>query len=649
MAQSFHIFYISPDGKTLIQPVKLESWESEIEGWVDAFDLTGPNGPSYIGLIPNITSKNSSDMKFATNWEILVLLVEKEGSFEIYNVSNITSPVYINTVNLQDFDEQNKLNLMTTAISPDNQTLFILVFSYLTSRRILQVYDISNVTDVKFLRSITIGEYAFYDNNYLLISFIDQTTLTLSQEKEVLIIDFSTRSDPFIVSSIDSLSNATGMATVASYSDAEGPILLITAETEGLKMVTLTLQYDIEIPVPTVGRGQMLDNKALVLENSSLSGYTLFSEERRIIDITLYNVTRISDSFHTIYSALPAWIAFDSQNENLRMQPTSLDNIGGYYLSCHLATQLTAEELNKTLVNMTLSSDAYEPADLMLNLLIAGYIDQNYYLTSNFKPDKPLLLPQKYNDFEPAIRQTLHNHFFEIIKKVIVDSSLSLQTSSNPPSIYIQSLSQTPMSVSISLFDNTKTTSQRCQFVENINTRLTPVFDQETFTSIYFEGQGFEVNDLLANIILNQADDDTTCRGVFIIIDGLNPTLNQTVNNLEVYFKPNVQPRLNSSDLLQRQMDKSSLSTGEYFVVIIDNTIFNQQGLELELLNPEDRQWLNVNGFTLSGTAPDPYWFQFWPSHYTLTFRAANQYKFIDTTVSLVVNVSLYCTMPYYC
>ena len=217
--------------------------------------------------------------------------------------------------------------------------------------------------------------------------------------------------------------------------------------------------------------------------------------------------------------------------------------MGAYYTYCAISTQVTLNELG------TISKDI-DPMDLAYTLASVGYIDDERYLTSSFHPNKTLLLPSQYNSSEKLIRGVLANHYFETIQRFFVKSLLHLLP--NISNIAIVSPSEFSLSVSVSLSEYSDTSIQRCQFVSLFPTDLTPSF-QQNFTVIHLEGFLSEVNDALANMIINLDDNLTPCDGTFTVLDGLNSPLTEFVPNVSDYFLKNRAPTLKSPARLQER------------------------------------------------------------------------------------------------
>ena len=608
-------FALSHDGKTIMTGKYI----------INVTNLTAPGQPTLV-LEPNV---DEADI-IATNLEILVVN-SRRNEFSVYNISNISLPHLIykgTTLNTDDF-------ILDLAISPNNQTLFINTVTNLGQQNILQIYNMSNPSKIAFLSTITLIRDQGLDRSVSTLSPTNFNILMVSRLWYILIIDISDLFNPFILGSI-SVDLEIFSAVFNNYLSDSGTLLIFVVDlTEILKFVVFKPQFIVEMSTPNVFYGEEFNNRLMLLQKNTAERYTLVPEDYRFISLSLYNITVDSGSPIPMYTTLPAWITFNKVNGALRIQPTLQQSIGAYYIYCAISTQVILQEFDNI-------GKAIDSLDLVWTLAATGYIDDERYLTSLFNPEKMLLLPAQYNSSESLIRDVLTSHYFDTIQRFSVKSLLYLLP--NITNIAIVSSSQFSVSASLSLSEYSDPSIQQCQFVEQSPTGLTPSF-QHNFTTIHLEGFLSEVNDALANLIINLDDRETPCNGTFMVLDGLNYPLTEAVADVSNYFLKNHPPSLKHPTILQEEINKTPpVYTDTYFTIILNQSIFEGDNLNLnvnlELLSTDLESWLTITNLVLSGVPPEPSLPYFWPSTYQVAVRATNQYKSVDTTFTLTVYLS---------
>ena len=606
-------FALSPDGTTIMIG----------RYTVNVTDLRSPGQP-ILFLKPDL---DEADI-IAMNWEIIVV-ASTDNVFSVYNISNISSPNLIykgTTLNTDD-------SILDVAISPDNQTLLINTYTDSGRQNLLQIYNISDPSKIAFLSTTTICVNQEVQIPGSMLSCINSNTVIISCPSNVLIMDTADPFNPFILGFVP-VSFDLWASLVYNHLSDSGILLIFVADPSNiLKVAAFKPQFIVEMPNPNVFYGEEFNNRLMLLQKNTVGRYTLSSEDYRFISFSLYNVTMDSGISTPMYTTLPTWITFNKVNGALRIQPTLQQSIGAYYTYCAISTQVMSQEFASI-------GEGIDPVDLAYTLASVGYIDDERYLTSTFNPNKTLLLPTQYNSSEKLIRDVLTGHYFDGIQRFSVKSLLSLLP--NKTNIAIVSPSQFTVSASLSLSEYPGHRIQRCQFVEQSPTGLTPSF-QHNFTTIHLEGFLTEVNDALANLIINLDDRKTPCNGTFTVLDGMNYPLTEVVPNVSNYFTKNRAPSLKSTTILQKQIDNAPpVYTETYFTIVLDESIFDGDNLSLnlELLSTDLESWLAVTNLALSGVPPEPYWPYFWPSTYEVAIRVTNQYKSIDTTFTLTVYLS---------
>ena len=608
-------FALSPDGKTIMIGKYI----------VNVTDLRSPGQP-ILFLKPDL---DEADI-IAMNREIIVL-ASTDNKFSIYNISNISSPNLIykgTTLNTDD-------SILDVAISPDNQTLLINTYTDSGRQNLLQIYNISDLSKIAFLSTTTICANQEVQIPGSMLSYINSNTVIISCPSNVLIMDTADPFNPFILGFVP-VSFDFFSSLVYNHLSDSGILLIFVADPSNiLKVAAFKPQFIVEMPNPNVFYGEDFNDRLMLLQKNTAERYTLVPEDYRFISLSLYNITVDSGSPIPIYTTLPTWITFNKVNGALRIQPTLQQSIGAYYIYCAISTQVILQEFDNI-------GKAIDPLDLVWTLAIIGYINDERYLTSLFNPEKMLLLPAQYNSSESLIRDVLTSHYFDTIQRFSVKSLLYLLP--NITNIAIVSSSQFSVSASLSLSEYSDPSIQQCQFVEQSPTGLTPSF-QHNFTTINLEGFLPEVNDALANLIINLDDKERPCNGTFTVLDGLNYPLTEVVADVSNYFVKNRTPSLKSATILQEQIDNApSVYTETYFTIILNQSIFDGDNLNLnvnlELLSTDLESWLTITNLVLSGVPPEPSLPYFWPSTYQVAIRVTNQYKSVDTTFTLTVYLS---------
>ena len=277
--------------------------------------------------------------------------------------------------------------IQSMLISPDNQTLFVIIGNTLST--VLNIYDISNLTDVNLLSSTMLrGSFlSIVSGMYL----IEPNILLVISEPCLLAVDISSKPHPRLVGfiSLPETPDVQTLYMLAYMTKSQRFPLLYTDGINQMTLLNFKPPYMIDIPYPVIQLGQIYENKIRILQRNPIDRYTLIQSNYQILSFSFYNVTSQYNTMKTIYSSLPSWITLDAYNGILRLLPGSQVAYGTYYLYCQIVTPLTAQDFDG-ISNIDID-------DLLLNLISFGYIDNNYYLTANFNPDEKLSLPTNYN------------------------------------------------------------------------------------------------------------------------------------------------------------------------------------------------------------------------------------------------------------
>ena len=617
---------ISPNGQTIFMSKISQDRNDEIYA-INITDLSQPKEH----LLLKVPQLDIYSTKFTTNGEILITGVNR--LLKIYKILNFTLDQDPVELLWSDIIDGSSGSIGLLEVSPDDKTLLIIV-EVTATQNLLILYDISNLNEITYLSTTPFRQMKMSDSYAIPAKFSpNPDIILLPQGQYILVMDISEKKMPCITGYIQVYSGSE--PTLASQAFAylsnssELPILTVNG-TEYLSIITFEPEYMLYMSSFDFGRGETQNQIIRLVEKNNINNYTLVSSEYQFIVISLYDITfRASDPVQ-LYSALPNWITYDRPSGTLTIEPTVDEDIRPYQIYSTVSTKIKQEELD-SIVNKTSSH-------LVYTLISLGYIDSHYYLTPNFNQSEALILPDEYESAKEAIYDVLNSHYFKIITPISVKSSLYLDV--NSTNILIQSPSLLPFSASITLHNNsTDSKITQCQFVTKFASRLTPIFEED-YTVIYMQGLLFEVNDAFQNIIVNYKDNKTICAATFNIMDDLNPMLNQSVLDVSNYFKRNKAPSLNANVSIQSIIDGRPIQTGVFFLIILDDDIFDQDNLSFNILNPDLTPWLTQIDLSLSGTPPEPSWPRINPLRYDVVLRVSNEYKHFDMPFTLKVQLS---------
>ena len=548
---------------------------------------------------------------------------------KIYDISNISSPV----LQYQTNTIKGKDQVYSMSISPDEQTLIVHLIS--EGKECLLVYDILNLRQLSLISNFYIGQSSrdeFAVKGLMRVPydpfFIDAHTIAIFYGSNTLIVDISLKTHPFVSGSI--YSGAADRVSLTHLPTSSGFPLIFTNRSKLLTTVNLKDQYIVDISNITIGRGDIYSHELAILKKNALERYTLCADGCQFVSASLYDITLAPDSSTQLFPVLPDWISFDKTSAVLKVRPTTQVALKLYSVYFTLSTQVQEKELAAI-------DKSINPVDLLAELVSYGYLDKNRYLTSDFDPNGQLYLSATYNQNKTRIRSVLADHTFGVLKRIQVISSLTVNSSLAQLSVATASIF--PLNLHLQLLSPDNQTTTQCQFVAKSASTAIPTFLKE-FTTVTLQGPVYDINNALADLIVNLKDNYTPCDGILTIDDSLNPTFNETISNITNLFYKNRRPQLMQAAQFQQSISNVPLESDTYFSIAIDKTFFNQDGLTFALLSTELVSWLTLTGSTLSGTPPKAK-YHVWPKEYHARIRVANQYKWLDVTVILKVKMSL--------
>ena len=550
--------------------------------------------------------------QFGDSMEIKVWNISDPNSFTLISENSVGDfPSYI--VGSADF-----------VLSPDMKTLFEIGPNY------LRVFDIDDSFKITFLMSLT--------NTYYNPSGVFPPSMEISKDCKtafifykpyIQVLDISNRTNIAIVGLIPQ--NTDAAPSITFLSDVNTFPILIADGTSIMKQVDVKPLYTVYLEKSDFERGAKVEQQVNLLTRNRAVKYALPLNPHKFVKTSLY-VSEISrNSLIESYPALPAWMMFDRDTELLTVAPTSEQEAGIYDIYFAVSLQINCSMFSD------LGSD-FDPDELMITLLMCGYIDNTNFTTLNFNAAQSLMLPASYNAVKTTIRDILQDNYIHTKTRITVSSSLKVQD--DPTNLTITTRSQFPPSIAISLMPSPSSAALNCQFVTTLNSVLTPTFSQND-TVINIDGPLYESNNVLQNIIFNSRD-NTICDALMNVTDYLNyPSLaNHQLYNVSQYFQVNKPPQWNWNHSLQDEIDKTPLHTGTYFIILLQGSMFNQDGVTVDLTLDNDTEWVTQSGFSLSGTPPTPIYPRFWPLKYQITINVRNQYKSTPMEVSIEVHLS---------
>ena len=127
---------------------------------------------------------------------------------------------------------------------------------------------------------------------------------------------------------------------------------------------------------------------------------------------------------------------------------------------------------------------------------------------------------------------------------------------------------------------------------------------------LLLEGALQDINSALEKLLINVEKDGQPCEGNVTVLDGLNPPLMESCDDIVPYFKINGQPKMQEKHSVQSQIDKAPvIIAGERFNIDFNESTFvdpNGRPLaySLEMVDKKTELpgWISLRGQSLSGT-----------------------------------------------
>ena len=587
---------ILPNSKTLIY------LDSELR-IVDVSNVNSIHQPTSFGYKPDM---------FVTNGK--VLLVSSNSTLRNYDISDIHSPTL-------KYEKSFDATVSSLTISADGKTA-VLGLKHCSDILSLTLYNLKDLTRYSELDSLDLDETTVVTS----ILLTEQNALFLQVSDKVSIIDVSTEKG---LAFVGTLPVNVSHISVPPLNQGLFPLYIIDPY-HNMHLITIKERYIMYLDRSDFGLGMQEAHHLAVLKENSAGKYSGLTEGYKITKILFFDTSYVPNSINSTiaYKPLPDWIYPDQMNNDLFIGPISPEAIGSYNIYSAVSTQLSS---------LDFSDISIDYPTLMLNLLTLQYIDDTGYLTDKFASCRDLKLP-----YDSATRISIHNilmkHYFEMITPIWINPSLTLNLSSETH-IEINTPSQFALTVIISLdiSSDPERRDQDCKFLKNIDSIIAPSIDPDS-SVLTLEGHLFEINSALTEIIINQTNKVSPCRGNISVEDGMNNKLQQ--NNISLYFKQNPEISMDK-DAIQKALDDSNVYTNYYLSILLDRSMFTGENLEFTLTNHNDSYWLAINNLSLSGTPLEPFLNHPWPATYHFTLNISNEFKYMTEDFSLTVWPSL--------
>ncbi len=528
-----------------------------------------------------------------------------KGELVIFDVSNEISIISKKVIKLLAQGAE----YGSMVVSEDKAVLFLLCKISETSY--LLTIDISDTEAPELISSTVLPK--LQDHSSMQLSRNKQT-LIINLKYSIGVITVSNLKSPVITSVIKTNPKQTFMLS------PDDKRVYLGNNDKNLTTIATYPEYGLHLAEQNFKIGGLYSQKIVPLVSKNQNQYANLEIYSKFVKLSIYKigVSPFKDKPTITFQALPYWINFDKENAMLTIEPRSQIHLGSYQLYGAVSKVVTYEAFEKT----PFTNGKSEATDLLLHLTGMGYLDNQGYITSNFDMSIPLLLNPTYGPNEKAIREILSRYYIETVNNIEVSPSLTLIT--DVDSLYINSLSQKSVAVSIQLITPGKGQARIVsRTYPNIHSTLS-----KNSTMINLEGPVLDMNFALHYLLIDLTD-IKECDGKIIVSDGYNPTISQQINNISKFFKIIGPPIEDSNFPIQAQVNKVPIFTGQHFSIEFSPDSFSNfenDKLEYALKPGKDglvAAWLFFRGLTLSGIPPE----EASPSQFDFGLVVKNEFK----------------------
>jgi len=384
-----------------------------------------------------------------------------------------------------------------------------------------------------------------------------------------------------------------------------------------------------------------------LLERTGQSKWEPIYKKHKFLAANFYKAS-ISDAENEpilSYSVLPNWINFDKETAEITVESRLPSHLGTYKIFTTGSFQVPSS--TKLLSSLPFLKNSVNSDNLIADLTEKGYLDEERFLTTKFSAYKKLTLNPQYTQFESDICYFLRSYITDQEFAFNISSSLFLHQ--YPSLIYIDTQSPHYTTARIVLSKRKSEMSSEkvvAQFIQRTYSSSRSILNKNQ-TDLTLDGTFLNINDALAEVIIDIKDPEETARAVIIISDNLNPSIETSISDVSQYFRINAKPIANPDKKLsvQSQVNKYSLVSGQSFNINLHPKTYldvNERPLEYTLLSTE-LDGLEIRGLTLTGTPPR----KLWPSQVSATLMVSNEFKAEKVVFTLDIGMSAVIVMQY--
>jgi len=608
---------------------------------------------------------NNFDLQFAKNDTVLLIITS---NISLYNVSNLSNPLFLGSISLT---EGGSPRILSTEVLEEEDCLII--EWYQTSRK-LRVYNLSNILAPILISELPLPKRNFDSNRDILQEFYGPFVYCQSQKSgfvgtngTLLRVDLSDLNNPaisgvvpvtpcpncgnsrFIISPDGNTAlatNQTGMLKSLDLSSGGFELFQGTDLRSLILTVDLQVKSTLYIPQEKFLLGERFSDNVFILKNSGKERYQVTPRAHsKVLKLYSHEVEIVSSEAtpQIFTSSLPDFMKFNQDTLLLTVEPKSKKDLGVYTVCAAISYQVKENYLKK----IGPENELFLVNEIITTLISLGYMDQEFYLTTNFRTRDVFFLPEKYALYKGEIYDALTAHYIEDCTKIEIVPSLNMSILRPSNKIWIDTTSTEALKVDITLLPNKN--SQSAQFVSKAYGSLLPeIRDQKT--RIVLEGSLNEIHAALQNVVIN-AGNMGSYDGIISITDGLNyPIERQSINNISDYFLKNSPPfeNPNASKTFQEQLERVSVATGQYFAIMWDENTFKDnciEALHYEVVIDNDAHpgkpkafpdWLTFSNLALRGTPPE----KLSDREVSLKFIAKNEFQNVTIPFKLQIGIS---------
>jgi len=618
-----------------------------------------------IEVITDLNTDNF-DMAFAKNDTILLVITSK---ISVYNVSNVSDPVFLGSFSMT---EGGSPRVLSVVVVEEEDSL--IVEWYQTSRK-LRVYNISDIVSPRLVSELPLPKRTFSSQKDILFEFYGPFIYSESQKLgyvatngKLLRVDLSDLKNPAISGIVPVpaceecgisrfIISPDGSTTFATNQTGMLRSLVLTSEnfvlyqgsdlSSEIFAVDLQTKFTLYIPQERFLLGERYSDNIFILKNfGGKQGYQVAPRaQSKVLSLYAYDVQVVSSepAPKVITFSLPDWIKFNQDTFLLTVEAKSKKDLGVYTICSAISNQVSKFALD----NIGPVNDTFKVSKILTTLVSLGYMDRQFYLTTEFGTREDFFLPEEFGVYKGEIYDILSKYYIEACTKIGIEPSLDVSIVRPVNRIWIDTTSTEALKIDITLLVDKD--NSNAQFLNKAYGPLIPeVRDQKS--RIVLEGSLSEIHAALQHVIIN-AQNGTSYDGLVSVSDGLNyPIVNRRIGNISECFLKNSPPfeNPNASKTFQEQLERVSVATGQYFTIMWDENTFQDQfaeSLHYEVMIDNDADpdnpkafpdWLSFSNLALRGTPPE----KLTDREISLKFVAKNEFQNVTIPFKLQIGIS---------